>query len=191
VTPLLKRIARERRTIVVPLAIAILANVAAYLLIVRPLAARYANGEARAEAAARARQSAEAELASARGLVTGKARADEELNAFYKKVLPATQSAANRMTYASLPALARQTNVRYEARTSSVDVVDDSDLGHLQIRMVLQGTYDRIRDFIYQLESAPEFVIIDEVVLAEGDTATLALTLNLSTYFRAVKPDGP
>jgi hypothetical protein len=189
---LLKRIVREKRMIALPLAIAVLANVAAYMLIVRPLSARSANGEARAEAAARARQAAEAEYASARGLVTGKARADEELDAFYKKVLPATQSAANRMTYASLPALAKETNVRYDARTSTVDTLADADLGHLQIRMILQGNYDRIRDFIYRLESAPDFVIIDEVVLAESsDTTTLALTLNLSTYFHAMRPDGP
>ena len=54
-------------------------------------------------------------------LVDGKARADEELNAFYGKVLPASQTAARRMTYASLPALARRTNVRYEERRFSVE----------------------------------------------------------------------
>ena len=44
-------------------------------------------------------------------------RFNEELNAFYQKVLPPDQTAARRMTYASLPALARKTNVKYEART--------------------------------------------------------------------------
>ena len=32
--------------------------------------------------------------------------------------------------------------------------------------MVLQGDYESLRQFIYELESAPEFVIIDDVTLA-------------------------
>jgi hypothetical protein len=54
----------------------------------------------------------------------------------------------------------------------------------MKIRMVLQGDYRNIRQFIYELESAPEFVIIDGVTITEraaGDPQTL--TLNMSTYF--------
>ena len=50
--------------------------------------------------------------------------------------------------------------------------------------MVLSGDYESIRDFIYELESAPEFVIIDDVTLAESDEAEQTLTIDLSTYFR-------
>jgi hypothetical protein len=43
-----------------------------------------------------------------------------------------------------------------------------------------------MRDFIYQLEAAPEFVVIDNVLLAEGSegTGSLVVTLDLSTYYR-------
>ena len=37
--------------------------------------------------------------------------------------------------------------------------------------MVLQGDYESLRQFIYALESAPEFVIIDDVTLSRA-TAT-------------------
>jgi hypothetical protein len=52
--------------------------------------------------------------------------------------------------------------------------------------MVLAGTYAEMRDFIYQLETAPEFVVIDNIQLAEGTetTGSLVVTLDLSTYFR-------
>ena len=124
----------------------------------------------RAAAAAAALAAAERELATARALVEGKSSADEELNAFYEKVLPADLAAARRMTYASLPALARRTNVKYEERRTEIeDPEKDARLGHLNIRMVLQGDYESFRDFIYQLESAPEFVIIDDVTLAESE----------------------
>jgi hypothetical protein len=188
-TPLLRRIIEEKRSIVLPLIVAAAANLLAYAFIVRPLGAKSAGAADRAEAAASARQAAESEEAAAQALVTGKARADEELTEFYQKVLPADQSAARRMTYASLPALARRTNLRYETRRFSVEDVRSEDpnthLGHLVIRMVLQGEYRNIREFIYQLETAPEFVIIDDVTLLEssGDD-TQSLTIDLSTYFR-------
>jgi len=183
---LLRRVVDEHRSLVLTLVVALVCNIAGYALVVRPRGIKSAGAAERAAAAARAVRAAELELATARGLVEGKSRADEELNAFYQKVLPADLSAARRMTYASLPALARKTNVRYEQRSSSVEKSDEkARLGRLTIRMVLQCDYESFRDFIFQLESAPEFVIIDDVTLTEGTAnQPLALTINLSTYFR-------
>jgi Tfp pilus assembly protein PilO len=122
----------------------------------------------------------------ARALVSGKTDADQELTAFYEKVLPADLIAARRMTYASLPALARKTGVRYEARTTSIDDGDrDSRLGHMTIKMILEGDYQDIRQFLYELESSPEFVIVDDLTLVESSgEEPQTLTLNLSTYYR-------
>ena len=52
--------------------------------------------------------------------------------------------------------------------------------------MVLAGAYRDIREFIYRLETAPEFILIEEVLLtqvSETDEA-LVLTLGVSTYYR-------
>lgn len=183
---LLKRIVAEKRPTVLPLGIALLANVLISALVVYPLWVESAGAADRAAAAASARQAAERELAVARALITGKARADEELSAFYEKVLPSDLAAARRMTYASLPALADRTNVRYVRRSFEVEDVDRSGrLGRLAIRVVLQGDYESVREFIFQLESAPDFVIIDDVTLMEPNAnEPLTLTINLSTYFR-------
>ncbi|HUR35845.1 MAG TPA: hypothetical protein VM032_18705 [Vicinamibacterales bacterium] len=185
-TPLLRRILAENRGLVATLALALVGNVLAYVLVVRPLEAKSTGAADRATAADAAVRAAERELAQADGLVKGKARADEELDAFYKKVLPSDMTAARRMTYASLPALARKSGVRYEARTTSVEAVDrDGRLEKMSIRMILQGDYGSLRQFIFALESSPEFVIIDDVTLVEGSgDEPLRLTIDLATYYR-------
>ena len=109
---LLRRIVIEKRSLVLALVVALVGNIAAYVLVVHPRGVKSAGAADRAAAAADAVRAAEVELATARALVEGKSRAEEELNAFYQRVLPVDLSAARRMTYASLPALARKTNVR-------------------------------------------------------------------------------
>ncbi len=183
---ILRRIVAERRAIVVPLMVALAANILAFVLIVRPLETKFAGAADRAAAAANARRAAERELTIAKNLVSGKTDADRELGAFYEKVLPADISAARRMTYASVPALADKSDVHYEARTTIIDDKEtDARFGHMSIRMVLQGDYANLRQFIYALERAPEFVIIDDVALAERQAGEgITLTLTLSTYYR-------
>lgn len=188
---LFQRILAEKRATLIGLSVAAVLNLAAYAFVVRPLGARSAGATDRATAAAAAAQVAERELGQARDLVAGKARADEELAAFYQKILPTDLTAARRMTYASLPALARRTKVDYATRRfDPIDRKKDERLARLNIRMVLEGEYENLRQFIYQLESAPEFVIIDDVTLSEaGADSPLTLRLDLSTYYR-VRPDG-
>src|SRR5262249_61475223 len=113
----LKRIFVEKRSIVLPLAVALVANVFVYAFVVYPLAAKSSGSAERAAAAQSARRDAERDEARARALVTGKAKADEELQSFYDKVLPANQAAARRMTFAPLLALARKTNVVFLSQT--------------------------------------------------------------------------
>jgi Tfp pilus assembly protein PilO len=188
---LISRVFREKRPIITPLLVGLVVNLVAYLFIVQPLAARSANVADRAMAASNSVRIAEREQTIARDLVSGKARADEELNAFYQKVLPADLTAARRMTYSSLPALARRTNVRYDTRRFDTPDPDKDDrLARLQIRMVVQGQYENLRRFIFELESAPEFVIIDDVTLTEGSEGNdLTLRLDLSTYYN-LRPNG-
>jgi hypothetical protein len=183
---LINRVLLEKRAVLIPLAVAAAANVAGYVLVVRPLEIKSTTAVERAAAATGAVRAAEREHAAAEALVTGKTKADEELSTFYQKVVPSDLAAARQMTYAALPALARKSNVKYEQRRFEVDSsVKGGRLGHLRIRMVLQGDYENLRRFIYALETAPQFVIIDELSLAQNDPAKpLTLTLALSTYYR-------
>jgi hypothetical protein len=182
-----KRIAVEKRSAVIPLTIAILANVAVYALVVYPLAAKSAGAADRAAAAAASLRAAGRDYAAARALVTGKSRAEQALSTFYDKVLPPDLTAARRLTYAALPALARKTNVKYEQSRYEAEPArgKDARVARLKIHVALQGEYENLRRFIYELESAPEFVIIDDVMLSQSEAGKpLLLTLQLSTYYR-------
>ncbi len=58
-------------------------------------------------------------------------------------------------------------------------------LVQLKIDMDLSGSYGDIRAFIHQLETSPEFVVIDNIELGQGsDAVPLAVTVHLSTYYR-------
>jgi hypothetical protein len=186
---LLQRIAVEKRAVLLPLALALVANIAVYALIVYPLETKAATASDRATAASQSLRAADRELASARGLVSGKSHADQELATFYDKVLPPNFAAAQRMTYAFVPAIARKTNLKYEARHQEIEAARDTSksahLGRLKTRVVLQGDYENFRQFVYELETAPEFVIIDDVSIAQTEAnKPLSVTLELSTYYR-------
>jgi Tfp pilus assembly protein PilO len=181
-----KRIVVEKRALVIPLLLALLINVAAYGLVVYPLGVKSAGAADRAAAADVALRAAERELASARALVAGKSQAEQELATFFGKVLPADLTAARRLTYAALPSLARKTNVKYQqSRYDPEPPARDARVGRLHIHMTLEGEYESLRQFIYELESAPEFIIIDDVTLTQGEVGKpLAFKLELSTYYR-------
>ena len=181
-----RRILVEKRALIIPLALGIVLNIAAYALVVYPLGVRSVGAADRAVAAAETLRAAERDVAAARALVTGKSRADEELATFYDKVLPADQTAARRLTYASLPTLARKANVKFLDRHTDVEpLLKDARLGLLKVRTQFQCDYESFRRFIFELESAPEFVIIDDVTIMQNDpTRPLTLSLQLSTYYR-------
>src|SRR5205809_550947 len=117
-----------------------------------------------------------------RAVVSGKSHADQELATFYDKVLPTDFAAAQRMTYAWVPALARKANVRYEARHQEIDAAKESGknvrFGRLKTRVVLQCDYENFRQFVYELETSPQFVIIDDISIAQTE-ANRALSLTL------------
>lgn len=187
---LARRILSEKRSILIPLAVALLINVGVYALVVYPLGVKSATSAERAVAAAASRQAAERDMASAGALVQGKARADEELATFYQKVLPSDSDQARRITHARLPALARKANMKFTEQRAEVDslVQKDSQFGRVRTRIVLEGDYPSVRQFLYELETTPEFIIVDDVTLAQSESSKpLLLTVEVSTYYRQVR----
>lgn len=177
----------QRRRVLVPLAAVLAVDILVYALGVYPLAQRVANVEERDRTAEQTLAAARQDYDMAHGTLTGKQQAATELASFYKDVLPGDLAGARRLTHLRVAQLARQSGLSLER--SSFDTVGerDSALTRAKSDKLLRGTYDAMRMFIYRLETAPEFVVIDDVGLAEGsDTAgELVLTLKLSTYFRA------
>jgi hypothetical protein len=52
--------------------------------------------------------------------------------------------------------------------------------------MVLSGAYGNLRKFIYELEAAPEFVVVEGVQLRadRNVTGSIVAIVSLSTYYR-------
>jgi Tfp pilus assembly protein PilO len=183
---LARRILGDTRAFVIPLVLGLLINVAVYALVVYPLRVKSETAADRAVTAATARQAAQRDQASAQSLVTGKTQADHELATFYEKVLPSDHAAARRMTYARVPALAKKANVKYDQRSEEVEDKDkNTRFGRLRTRVVLQGDYESLRQFIYELETTPDFIIVDELALTQNEPdKPLTLSVTLSTYYR-------
>src|SRR5687768_9258870 len=93
----LSRVLGEHRAALLPLGIVLAINIVLLLVVVLPLSQRVNTNDERAQTAEKEQLAAEAEFRQAEGLREGKARATEDLETFYKQVLPAGVSAARRI----------------------------------------------------------------------------------------------
>jgi Tfp pilus assembly protein PilO len=182
---LFRRVLDEKRGLIYPLLGAVLLNAALFVAVVYPLSLKVANGERDAQAATSARAAAQAEFDAARATISGKASADTELKKFYRAVLPPDQSAARRIL-GRLDQLAATASVRLPQETFEVSQERGSQLGKLTATVALIGEYRNIRRFIHDLETAPEFLILENVALSQGAERDggVNVVVKVATYFR-------
>lgn len=188
---LMRRIFSEKRRLIYLLIGAVLANVALFVAVVYPLSLKVANGERDAQNATATRKSAQAEYDAATATASGKVTADAELKKFYSAVLPPDLSAARRLLYANIDKLEASSNVKPGRKDFEETQERGSQLGQLTATVVLTGEYRDIRRFIHDLETAPEFLIIENVAVSQGSERDRGLTVvvKVATYFR-VSSDG-
>lgn len=186
-SPLVSRILRENRKVLSLLAGGVVVNILLYGFGVYPLSQRVANVSDRNESAARALVAARQDNGAATGALAGKDRAVTELATFYTSVLPKDLASARRLTHLRIAQMARQHGLRYARATSEPVPERNSTLTRLKTDVSLGGTYGEIRSFVHTLETAPEFVVIDNIQLSENgvDGANLTITLALSTFYRS------
>ena len=181
----IQRVLTEKRGIVFPILLGILANVLLYALVVFPLNRQVVNAEADSRAQREVLNRARQDYQQAKATVTGKQQADSALAKFYKDVLPASPSAARTLTYTRLAQLAKQANVRLEQGQNAVEHEKGSKLAKLTTNYTLTGDYRDVRRFIYSLETTPEFIVLENVALTtagdQGGSRTLGITLNIAT----------
>lgn len=190
----IQRVIAEHRRVVYALIAGVVINFLVFAFFVYPLQRDVANVEQRTRAAEEALAAAQADYARANGTLTGKDRALKELDTFYGSVLAQDLTGARRLTFARLAQLAAKSRLDFERRKYEPVVERGSNLTRLKVTMDLAGSYADIRDFIHEIESSPEFVVIDDVGLMEegvqnGDS--VRLTLQLSTYFRTTETTEP
>ena len=183
-----RRILSEHRRMVWLIAGGLLLNAALFALVVYPLSRKVDGGEAAAQAAATELAAAKRDEANAKATVTGKGQADEELQKFYQDVLPPDRSGARRIMYLRILQLAEQFNLATSPRYSfdPNEQRRDTALGKLSMTLTVAGEYPNIRRFIHALEAAPEFLVLENVALTQGESGsrTLQVTAVVSTYFR-------
>jgi hypothetical protein len=183
------RVVREYRAALLPLALVLAINLVALVALVLPLTRSVSSNEARAQAAEKQQAVAEAEFKRAEALREANARATEDLETFYQQVLPGNVAAARRVLQLKLRQQAQEHGVSYQGGDTNEEEIRDSNLLRLTMSMRLTGAYDDIRGFIYELETAPDFVIIENLRLAEGDlNQPLGVALEVSTYYRTPQP---
>lgn len=182
-----ERVFREKRSLMLPLLVALAVNIGLLVLAVLPLTQSVASEEARAVEAARERQDAERTFARAEAIVNGKARADKELARFYRDVLPANPSGAREIAYLNLQQLARAAGLTIGGQTFATRTPEEiGDLTRYSTELTLSGPYRGIRQFIHAVETQPAFLVIESLELANaaGQDEPLQVTVTLATYLR-------
>ena len=183
-----ERVYRDKRSMMLPLLIALAANVALFALAVLPLTRSVASEDARAAAVAQDRAAAEGVFARAEAIVGGKARADEELARFYGQVLPPDFTGARRIAYLNLQQLTRQAGLQISGQASvELRPADEAKLTKYTTELTLTGDYRGIRQFIHAVETQPAFLVIEsmELLAGTGQNEALRVTVTLATYYRA------
>jgi Tfp pilus assembly protein PilO len=182
-----RRIFTERRAIALPLTIFLGANILVAALIVFPMERSVAGlKDAELDAAAARGQAMKLEM-NAKASQAGKERAEADLEKFYRNVLPSSSQAASQLTYSWLDRVAKESGVDLNRGTGKVEDIRDSRLKRWSANAKLVGDYTNIRKFLYDVETAEEFVIIEEVGLSQFESVRggdlLELELKLTTYF--------
>ena len=189
---LLRRIASDHRRLVTAVALLLTVDGLLYAVAVYPWSRRVARAEVDAAAAeSRLLQVRTAwETASRTG--ASSSRAEARLEQFYTEVLPPDFAGARAILSPYLDQLARDSALVLERQSSVSDRERGSRLSLLRTTMVLAGRYEDVRRFIHVLETAPEFILVEDVVLGQGNESDdgLVLTLGVSTYYRDDAP-GP
>ena len=182
---LLQRILTEKRWTITVVTVSIVIDLALYALAVFPWSVAVTNARQRVVIANSSLTAAEQARAAAQTTVDGKREADQELQNFYKEILPTDLSEARGITFARLEQAASRNNLVMERRSSSTDHEAGSRLARLQMTMFLKGDYRDMRGFLSDLEASDDFIVIEEISLAQDNASenTEALTLGLATYF--------
>ena len=182
----LRRIVAEKRLAITVVVVMAVSAVGLYVLAVYPLTIGAAQARERRAASVQSLATARESYQAARATMDGMSTAREQLERFYGDVLPSDLASARGITYARLAALASDYDLRMDRRSSASEQDEDSDLGRLRMTMLLAGEWADIREFIAAVEDAPEFIVIQEIVLSQGEEvgASLGLALGVSTYYR-------
>jgi Tfp pilus assembly protein PilO len=189
-----RRVFTERRTVLLPLLVAFVVNVGVLALGVVPLRQSVKNAEQAASDARLNLANARRADFDAKAARAGKERADVEMKKFYSEILPRDYQSAQNLVNFWLGKTARESGVVFKTGTYTSKAVQDSGLTRFIAQVTLVGEYAEIRRFLYEVETAQEFAIIESVELAQAGSmqasGQLELQLDVATYYVTPPPRG-
>jgi Tfp pilus assembly protein PilV len=188
---LLARIFSERRAVMAPLAVLLILNIAVLALIVWPLQRRVDGSQEARYQAVSGLDAARRMEAQAKAERTSKERANVELKKFYTEILPRDFRSAVGVASFWLGRVAEDARLTFRAgqwdREQARNSRRDSALTKVTGQVTLTGDYANIRRFLYEVETAQEFVIIEKVELSQANStqvdSPLEVALSVATYF--------
>ena len=188
-----RRVYRERRAVMLPLLALMALGVALLVLAVGPLVQIVSSLRDQAQIADTNLLRARLVQRQAQDAVRSKTRADQELSRFYSEILPPSPMATLKVI-SSLQRTADEAGLVFQRRQLSPEPVKESPLVRLAGTVTLLGDYASIRKFLYAVETAPDFVIIERVGLSRAadlqsaNTGRLEVTLDVATYYLVNEP---
>jgi len=183
------RVYQERRAIILPLLIALVVNIGVLVLVVIPLGRRAASAQDEATSARVALASARLLERQAGQAATRRSTADAELQRFEHDVLPKDFPTATRNTNLWLFHAARDAGLEFRSSRFETKELRESRLSRAYSTVTLVGRYSDIRKFLAAMETAKEFVVLEQVELAQSDSTQqgpndrLEIALAVSTFF--------
>jgi len=184
-----RRIYLERRAVLLPLLVVLAGNLAVLALVVFPLQRSVVNAEEDKRNAALSLVAARMQDTQAKSQRTGKERADVELQKFYAEILPRDHQNAVSLINFWLASMADRHRLLYRAGQLAADDVRDSRLMKVTGKVTLTGDYADVLQFLYDLEAAEGFVVVESVELSQSGVMAgnnmLEIILSVATYYIA------
>ena len=186
--PIWRRILTERRTLVLPLIAAFVVNIGALILGVLPLRQAVKSAEDASVTAHLSLASAKLADKNAKDARAGKDRADSEMKKFYTEILPRTFQESVTITRFWLEKTARESRVSLRTGSYTEKLMPEpSTLVRVTGKATLVGEYADIRRFLYEVETAEQFVVIESLDLSTAGTVQsgnmLEVSLDIATYY--------
>jgi hypothetical protein len=163
-----RRILVERRSVVLPLAVLLAANVVVLMAVVLPLRQSVAGATDAKFTSSTNLSNARKDLAEAEKTAQSKKQATEGLQKFYDQVLSSNyQTAMHSVSFWSGDAARGLGLTPIAIETSHPTEIRDSRLMQVTSRFTLRGPYSAIRKFVYTVEASEQFLVIDRIKLAQ------------------------
>lgn len=190
-----KRVLTERRGLVVPILAALVINLLIAGAAVMPLSRSVESDEVRAGDMKFALADAQRTARVASDTRTSQVQAGAELQKFYADVLPQNLGDARSALFLELIRISEETGLQYQNNVFEPEEVDDSPLMRYRTDVVLNGEYAGIRRFLYLLETAQQFFVVESVKFGQsgqnqGRGGSIEVVLQVTTYYNNAAPAG-